>query len=66
MDKELPDGIGPFKIHFNAMSSADVLAGFTQSLHIGHHYVWLLVIGGTVCPSVLVFVTVQGVYPCPV
>ena len=49
VDKELPDGIGPFEVHFNVMSSADVLAGFTQSLHIGHHYVWLVVIGGTVC-----------------
>ena len=65
VDKELPDGIGPFKMHFNVMSSADVFAGFTQSLHIGHHYVWLL-IGGTVCLSVLAFVSVHGVHPCPI
>ena len=59
VDKELPDGI-------DAMSSADVFAGFTQSLHVGHHYVWLLVTGGIVCLSVPVFVAVHGVHPCPI
>ena len=35
----MPDGVGPYEIHLNAMSPADVLAAFTQSFHIGHHYI---------------------------
>ena len=53
-------------MHFNAMSSADVFAGFTQSLHVGHHYIRLLVTDGTLCISVSVFVAVHGVHPSPI
>ena len=57
---ELPDHIGSFEKHFYAMFSADVLASFTQSFHIGHHYVrfildiWLLIV--VFISSVIVYI----------
>ena len=45
------------------MSSADILACLTQSLHIGHHYVWFL--AGGLHSGVLLLVPV-GVNPCPI
>ena len=62
----VPDGIGPFEMHFNAMSSADVFAAFTQSLHIEHHYVRFLITVNVVCSFILPFVVVHGAHPCPI
>ena len=42
--QEVPDGIASFEIHFNPMFSADVLAAFTQALHIWDHYVGLFAV----------------------
>ena len=62
----LPDGIGHFEMHFNAMSSADVFAAFTQSLPIGHHYGRFLITVNVVCHFILAFVIVHGAHSCPI
>ena len=45
------------------MSSAHVLACLTQSLHVGHHYVWSLV--GILHSGVFLLVS-DDVNPCPI
>ena len=53
-----------FKMHIYTMSLAYVLTCFTQSLHVGHHYVWSHVVGIGMSASGLLLSS--AVNPCPI
>ena len=57
-------GVCSFKVHIYTMSSAYVLTCFTQSLHVGHYYVWSHVVDIGMSPSGLLLSS--AVDPCPI
>ena len=50
---KVSDGIASFKVHFNAMFPADVLATLTHFFHIRHHYACLVAIEACVVAAVI-------------
>ena len=64
MYQEVPDGLASSEIYFNTMFSADVLAAFTQALHIWDHYIGLFAvcIGLVLVSPLFVFILIDVNY----
>ena len=50
--QEVLDHIASSEMHLNTTFSANVLAAFTHSFNIGHHYVGLVITGICIVPGV--------------